>query len=40
MAKIASLDTSIDVEDGDTFKATVTPAGDPFGNIRPAGYDA
>ena len=42
MAKIASLDTStIDVEDGDTFKATVTPAGDPFtATFRPAGYDA
>ena len=41
-AKIASLDTkTIDVDDGDTFSAMVTPAGDAFeATFRPAGYDA
>ena len=41
-AKIATLDTStIDIDDGDTFKAMVTPTGDPFrATFRPAGYDA
>jgi TP901 family phage tail tape measure protein len=41
-AKIASLDTStIDVDDGDTFSAMVTPTGDAFqATFRPAGYDA
>ena len=41
-AKIQTLDTnSIEIDDGDTFKAMVTPAGDPFkATFRPAGYDA